>query len=70
MNHSIATADNTTHLKIAALALIAAIVVVIVGFSARVDNLGIVSARVESNGPAIKAGKATLVTTRSGFEIR
>jgi len=36
MNHSIATADRNTHLKVAALALAAAIAVVLVGFSARV----------------------------------
>jgi hypothetical protein len=70
MNHSMVTADRNTHLKIVALALIAAIVVVIVDFNARVDDPGIVTARVESNGPAIKAGKFTQFTTRSGFEAR
>ena len=40
MNHSILTADRNTHLKVAALALAAAIGVVLVGFSARVDDSG------------------------------
>jgi len=66
MNHSIATADRNTHLKIVALALVAAIAVVVVGFSARVDN----TARGDSRGLVVKAGTATQFTTRSGIEIR
>jgi hypothetical protein len=38
MNHSMATADRFTHIKIAALALIAVIGVVAVGFDAPVDK--------------------------------
>jgi len=70
MNHSTVTADSTTHLKIVALALIAAIVVVVVGFSARVDGPEIGIARAASDGLVIKAGKPTQFTTRSGIEIR
>jgi len=70
MNHSILTADGTTHLKIVALALIAAIGVVVVGFSARVEDPALGKAHAESNGPAIKAGKATQFTTGSAIEVR
>jgi hypothetical protein len=68
MNHSIATADGYTHIKIAALAMVAAIAVVVVGLSARGDNPG--AARAASNVTVIKAGQATQMTTRSGIEIR
>jgi hypothetical protein len=70
MNHSIATADRNTHLKVAALALVASIAVVVVGFSARVGESGMVTARGESTGPAFKAGKITQFTKRSDLEIR
>jgi hypothetical protein len=74
MNHSIATADGRTHIKIAALAMVAAIVVVVVGLSARGDNPGdnpeTGATRTASNATIIKAGQATKITTRSGIEIR
>jgi hypothetical protein len=52
MNHSILTADRNTHLKVAALVLAAAIGVVLVGFSARVDDSGISMGGAERNGLA------------------
>jgi hypothetical protein len=70
MNHSMATADGSTHIKIAALAMVAAIAVVVVGFSARGDNPEIGAARAASNVTVIKAGQATKMTARSGIEIR
>jgi len=70
MNHSMATADGSTHIKIAALAMVAAIAVVVVGFSARGDNPETVAARAASNLTVVKAGQATKMTTRSGIEIR
>jgi hypothetical protein len=70
MNHSMATADRYTHIKIAALAMVAAIVVVVIGFSARVDNPEIGVTRAESNVTVVKAGQPTQLTTRSGIEIR
>ena len=36
MNHSLVTADRTTHLKIVAVSLVAAIAVIVVGITARV----------------------------------
>jgi hypothetical protein len=70
MNHSTVTADSNTHIKIVALALIAAIMVVVVGFSARGDRPEIGTVRAASDGLVIKAGKPTQFTTRSGIEIR
>jgi hypothetical protein len=70
MNHSMATADRYTHIKIAALALIAAIVVVAVGFGARVDNPEIGAAGVESKVLVIRAGQPIQFTSRTGIEIR
>jgi len=40
MNHSLVTADRTTHLKIVAVSLVAAIAVVLVGITARVTDTG------------------------------
>jgi len=70
MNHSIVTADRNTHLKVAALALAAAIGVVLVGFSARVDDSGAFVASAGHNGPIVKAGKVNQFATRFGFEVR
>ena len=38
MNHSLVTADRTTHLKIVAVSLVAAIAVILVGITARVTD--------------------------------
>ena len=38
MNHSLVTADRTTHLKIVAVSLVAAIAVILVGVTARVTD--------------------------------
>jgi len=70
MNHSMATADGYTHIKIAALTLVAVIVVVVVGFNARVENAQTGVSRAMSNVLVIKAGQPTQLTTRSGIEIR
>ena len=70
MNHSIVTADRTTHLKVGALALAASIVVVVVAVSARVGESGIRIARAESTGPALKATKITQFAKRFDLDIR
>ena len=70
MNHSMVTVDRNTHIKVVALALVAAIVGVVIGFNARVDHSASVIARVESGGPAIKASKVIQFTTRDGSEVR
>ena len=70
MNHSILTADRKTHLKVAALALAAAIGVVLVGFSARVDDSAISIGSAGRDGLFVKASKVNQFATRFGFEIR
>ena len=69
MNHSLVTADRTTHLKIVAVSLVAAIAVVLVGITARVTDSG-ASANLQAHGPVLKAGKPATFTTRDGTAIR
>ncbi len=62
MNHSIYSADRTTHLKIVAVALVAAIVVAGVGISARLGGDDTTqTARV------IKAGKPVVLTSNTSL---
>jgi hypothetical protein len=69
MNHSIATADRMTHLKIVVVALIAGTLVAGIGVASRVGdtNTGM-SARID--GPVIKAGKPTVLTTSNDSVVR
>ena len=66
MNHSIYSADRTTHLKIVAVALVAGIAVAGFGISARTssDDSYAQSARV------IKAGKAVAITSSDTTMVR
>jgi len=71
MNHSLVTADRTTHLKIVAVSLVAAIAVIMVGITARIaDNTGTASAKLETHGPVLKAGKNSTITARDGSSIQ
>ena len=70
MNLSLVTADRTTHLKIVAVALVSAIVLVMVGITARVVDSDIATARLQTDGPVLKAGKPATFTTRDGTAIR
>jgi cytochrome oxidase Cu insertion factor (SCO1/SenC/PrrC family) len=69
MNHSLVTADRTTHLKIVAVSLVAAIAVVLVGITARVTDSGS-SANLQAHGPVLKAGKPAAVTARDGNTVQ
>ena len=69
-NHSLVTADRGTHLKIAAIALIAAVLVVTVGFRARVADTATATARIATTGPVVKAGKPAAFTSRDDSSIR
>jgi hypothetical protein len=66
MNHSIYSADRSTHLKVVAVALVAGIAVAAVGLSARLssDDGYAQTARV------IKAGKTVTVTSSDASIIR
>jgi cytochrome oxidase Cu insertion factor (SCO1/SenC/PrrC family) len=70
MTHSLIGADRTTHFKIVAVALVSAIVLVMVGITARVVDSDTATARLQSDGPVLKAGKPATFTTRDGTAIR
>jgi hypothetical protein len=72
MNHSLVTADRTTHLKIVAVSLVAAIAVILVGITARIADTGAgtATAKIEAHGPVLKAGKNSVVTARDGSSIQ
>jgi hypothetical protein len=69
MNHSLVTADRTTHLKIVAVSLVAAIAVILVGITARISDTG-TAAKLEAHGPVLKAGKPATVASREGSAIQ
>jgi hypothetical protein len=64
MNHSIHSADRSTHLKIVAVALAAGIAVTALGITARSDVPDTRTARV------IKAGKPVVVTNSDATMVR
>ena len=65
MNHSIYSADRSTHLKIVVVALVAGIAVAAVGISARSNSDGYTqTARV------MKAGKAVTITNSNTSVVR
>ncbi len=64
MNHSIHSADRSTHLKIVVMALVAGIAVAGFGISARTNSDYAQSAHV------IKAGKAMAVTSSDASMVR
>jgi hypothetical protein len=65
MNHSIYSADRTTHLKIVVLALVAGIAVAGFGISART-----LSSDDYAQARVIKAGKPVVVTNSSTSVVR
>jgi cytochrome oxidase Cu insertion factor (SCO1/SenC/PrrC family) len=69
MNWSMYTADRSTHLKIVVVGLAAALLIAVIGISARELNLGtdIMTARTPS---VIKAGGPVAFTDRDGATIR
>jgi hypothetical protein len=64
MNHSIYSADRTTHLKIVVIALVISIGGVGLGLSSRVDIGSTQSASV------VKAGKPVLTTSSGSMVVR
>jgi hypothetical protein len=69
MNWSMYTADRTTHLKIVVVGLAAALLIAVVGISARGLNLGtdIMSAQAPT---VIKAGAPVVFTDQGATVIR
>lgn len=69
MNWSIYTADRTTHLKIVVVGLAAALLIAVIGISARELNLG-TDIMTAQNPNVVKAGGPVIFTDRSGSTIR
>jgi hypothetical protein len=69
-NASLRTADQTTHLKIVVLSLIASVAVMVVGISARAVPDDTTAARMQTSGPVIKAGKPVAFTHTGATAIR
>ena len=69
MNWSIYTADRATHLKIVVVGLAAALLIAVIGISARELNLG--TDILTAQGPSvIRAGGPVVMTDRDGPTIR
>jgi flagellar basal body-associated protein FliL len=66
MNHSIYSADRSTHLKIVIVALVAGIAVAGFGISARTSSDGSTAQATH----VIKAGKAVVVTSSDASLVR
>lgn len=65
MNHSIYSADRSTHLKVVVLALVAATAVLVGSIAARVGTSSDTSSQTASakvHGPVVKAGAPVVVT--------
>ena len=69
MNWSLYTADRTTHLKIVVVGLAAALLIAIIGISARELNLG-TDVMAAQNPTVIKAGGPVVYTDRNGAIVR
>jgi hypothetical protein len=69
MNWSMYTADRTTHLKIVVVGLAAALLIAVIGISARQLNLG-TDILTAQNPSIIKVGGPVAFTARGGAIIR
>jgi len=69
MNWSMYTADRGTHLKIVVVGLAAALLIAVIGISARELNLG-VDIMTAQNPTVIKAGGSVVFTDRTAPTVR
>ena len=69
-NSTIFTADRATHVKIVAIALVASIAILLVGITARTTTVADSTARIQTAGPAVKAGKPMAITHVNTSTIR
>jgi hypothetical protein len=65
MSYSMYRADRNTHVKVVAVGVLCAIVVVLVGYTARLSDLTVVS-----TSTVTRAGAPAVVTTNSENTIR
>jgi hypothetical protein len=70
MNFSLHTADRMTHVKIVAVALVAATVVTVVGLTARAGGDGSNLAAKPTQTQVVKAGKPTIYTSNGALVVR
>ena len=70
MNFSLFTCDRTTHLKIVVVALVAAIVIAVVGINAHISDASGLTAGAKTSGTVVKAGKPAVYSTRNESTIR
>jgi hypothetical protein len=71
MSHSMYDADRNTHIKVVAVGLLCAVVVVIVGFTARVSDVTVAGANgIEADRTVIRAGAPAAVTSNAQNTIR
>jgi hypothetical protein len=68
MNHSIYSADRTTHLKIVVVALVAGIVVA--GFSISARNTSDEGLTQTASAHVLKAGKPVVITSSGNSVVR
>ena len=68
MNHSIYSADRTTHLKIVVVALVAGIVVA--GFSISARNTSDEGLTQTASARVLKAGKPVVITSSGSSVVR
>ena len=68
MNWSMYTADRTTHLKIVVVGLCAALLIAVIGISARTLNLG-TDIMTAQSPTVIKAGGPVVFTDRNGLTL-
>ena len=69
-NTSLVTADRATHLKIVVVSLVAAILVIAVGVTARAPVNETTTARIKSEGRVIQAGKPVTITGHEASTVR
>lgn len=67
-NASLKTADQTTHLKIVVVSLIASVAVMVVCITARPLPQDVTTARAQTTDPVVKAGKPVAISN-SGVTI-
>lgn len=70
MSESLRSAGRNTHLKIVAVALLAAVIVVTVGLYARDLNPGSAVADAKVDRPVLKAGQPATYTGSSNSSVR
>jgi hypothetical protein len=68
-NYRIVSADRSTHIKVALVALIAGVVIVVGGLAA-LPKFPDMSTQIEARAPVLKAGKPVIWTNQEQISIR